>query len=165
MQKLAVTIEGRTFEIEIETRRDHSPTMVVKVDGEPVRVVLPELDGSTGDMEWIVIDDRPYEINFDRQQRRIRDHRGSYSVELRELDMPIGRPRLGSGPVKAPIPGQITRVMVQEGQRVEAGQPLLILEAMKMANEIRAPHAGVVKSVHVAPRDKVKRDTLLVEIE
>lgn len=53
------------------------------------------------------------------------------------------------GRVKSPIPGLVAHIRVQVGDRVEAGQPILVLEAMKMENEIRAPVKGVVTAVHV----------------
>ena len=58
--------------------------------------------------------------------------------------------RLGSGIVKAQIPGRVVRLWVAEGDTVEAGQRLLAIEAMKMENEVRAPHAGTVESIRVA---------------
>lgn len=63
------------------------------------------------------------------------------------------------------IPGAITAVRVQAGDRVTRGQSLLILEAMKMQNDITAPGPGTIKAVHVAPGDSVARGQLLVEFE
>lgn len=67
--------------------------------------------------------------------------------------------------VRAPMPGLVLDVMVHEGQSVQEGEGLLVLEAMKMENELRAPAAGVVQAIHVAPNDAVDKDALLVEIE
>jgi biotin carboxyl carrier protein len=67
--------------------------------------------------------------------------------------------------VKAPIPGQIAQVLVTAGQPVKAGQTLIILEAMKMRNEIRSQAAGTVSVVHVAAGQTIARGDLLVEIE
>ena len=58
--------------------------------------------------------------------------------------------RLGSGIVKAQIPGRVVRLWVAEGDTVELGQRLLAIEAMKMENEVRALHAGTVESITVA---------------
>jgi biotin carboxyl carrier protein len=66
--------------------------------------------------------------------------------------------------VKAPIPGQITRLLVTPGEMVQAGQPLLVLEAMKMQNEIFAQAAGVVQAVHVSAGKTVKRGDILLEL-
>ncbi|MBA1275864.1 acetyl/propionyl/methylcrotonyl-CoA carboxylase subunit alpha [Stutzerimonas azotifigens] len=69
------------------------------------------------------------------------------------------------GGLTAPMSGSIVRVLVEAGQRVEAGTALVVLEAMKMEHSIRAPAAGVVKQVHCAEGDMVAEGTALVEIE
>lgn len=165
MQKLLVTIEGVRFEVELDRLNPDDNQLTVKVNGEVVRVLHPKLDKPVEDLEWLVIDDRPYELSFDRSRRVIKDGRGSYPVEMRELSVVVERPSRTNGTVRSPIPGQIAEVMVSSGQPVETGQPLLILEAMKMANEIRAPHGGIIRTLNVAPGDKVTRDQILVEIE
>ena len=55
-----------------------------------------------------------------------------------------------SGDVKAPIPGRVLRILVKPGDAVEAGMPLVVLEAMKMENEVRAPRDGTIASIDVA---------------
>lgn len=67
--------------------------------------------------------------------------------------------------VHAPMPGLVLKVLVEEGQEVEAGTGLLVLEAMKMENELKAPAAGVVKAVHAQAGEPVDKDALLVELE
>lgn len=66
--------------------------------------------------------------------------------------------------VRAPMPGLVLNVMVQEGESVEAGDGLLVLEAMKMENELHAPAAGTIGAIHVAVNDAVDKDALLIEI-
>lgn len=68
------------------------------------------------------------------------------------------------GTVKAPMPGLVVRVEVEVGQRVEAGAGLVVVEAMKMENELRAPHAGVVETVHVAAGQTVEKGAPLVTL-
>lgn len=165
MQKLMVTIEGMHFEVELDRLNPEDTQLNVKVNGESVRVLHPKLDRPPEDLEWLVIDDRPYEIFFDRSQRVIKDGRGSYPVEMREMAVVVERPSRTNGTVRSPIPGQIAEVLVVVEQQVETGQPLLILEAMKMANEIRAPHGGIVRTINIHPGEKVTRDQVLLEIE
>jgi biotin carboxyl carrier protein len=62
----------------------------------------------------------------------------------------------GSDVVKAQIPGRVVRVWVTEGDAVEAGQRLLAIEAMKMENEVRAPHAGTIEQIQVAADSSVE---------
>lgn len=66
--------------------------------------------------------------------------------------------------VRAPMPGLILRIEVKTGQEITAGQPLLVIEAMKMENEIRAASAGVVKEILVQPQQAVERNDLMIKI-
>ena len=68
-------------------------------------------------------------------------------------------------PLVAPMPGLIVRVNVEVGDSVSAGQGLVVMEAMKMENELRAAGAGKVKSVHAKPGEAVNKGALLVELE
>ena len=67
--------------------------------------------------------------------------------------------------LKAAIPGAIERIDTPPGSKVNAGDTLLILEAMKMHNRIKAPMAGTVKAVYVAAGEKVVKGQILIEIE
>ncbi|RIK39109.1 MAG: hypothetical protein DCC55_19095 [Chloroflexi bacterium] len=71
----------------------------------------------------------------------------------------------GELPIKAPISGLIVKVLVEPGDTVEDGQPLVILEAMKMENEIRSLRSGVVKSVTIAAGKRVEQNEVLVVLE
>ncbi len=71
----------------------------------------------------------------------------------------------GEVPVIAPIPGLIVKVLVEEGEQVEDGQPLVILEAMKMENEIRAARDGIIKSVHAVAGQRVVQNGIMLVIE
>lgn len=67
--------------------------------------------------------------------------------------------------VKAAMPGKVVRLLTAPGAAVEAGQGLLILEAMKMQNELRSPRAGVVAAIRVAEGDTVSSGQVLVTLE
>jgi pyruvate carboxylase subunit B len=71
----------------------------------------------------------------------------------------------GPAPVVAPMPGLIVRVNAQVGDRVQPGQGLVVMEAMKMENELRAQTAGVVKTVLVTPGTVVEKGARLIELE
>ena len=68
------------------------------------------------------------------------------------------------GEIRALMPGRVTSILVKEADHVEVGSPLLILEAMKMQNEISSPIVGRVKSIGVREGETVKKDALLMEI-
>lgn len=76
-----------------------------------------------------------------------------------------GRPAGGGGgTVVAPMPGLVVRLEVREGQRVEAGAGLVVVEAMKMENELRAPRGGVVSAVHARVGQAVEKGAALVTL-
>jgi biotin carboxyl carrier protein len=66
--------------------------------------------------------------------------------------------------VEAVIPGTIQRIMVSEGEEVSPGTPMLILEAMKMRNEVVSPIQGIIRKIYVSEGDQVPKAQLLVEI-
>jgi biotin carboxyl carrier protein len=71
----------------------------------------------------------------------------------------------GEQKVSAPMPGRVVRVLVAAGDEVQARQPVVVVEAMKMENELRSPKAGRVKDVAVAPGASVEAGRVLVVIE
>ena len=80
------------------------------------------------------------------------------------VEKPASAPA-GATTVEAPMPGNIWKVLVKEGQAVKSGDVLLILEAMKMENEIMAPADGVVASIHVAEGAAVNGGDVLVSLK
>ena len=78
---------------------------------------------------------------------------------------PAPKGAAGAGtPVKAPLPGVVTKVLVQNGQAVKKGETVLVLEAMKMENNINAECDGAITGICVAPGDSVKEGTTLLTI-
>jgi pyruvate carboxylase subunit B len=75
------------------------------------------------------------------------------------------RPPEGELPIKAPIPGLVVKVQVAAGQQVAEGETLVILEAMKMENELRAPRAGVIHEVKTDPGAQVTLGQVLLTIK
>jgi biotin carboxyl carrier protein len=73
-------------------------------------------------------------------------------------------PQEGEYVLKAPMPGSIAAVLVEEGQRVQAGQILLILESMKMQNEMRTPHPGIITKMRVKENDVVEQKQVLLTV-
>jgi len=69
-----------------------------------------------------------------------------------------------AGKIKAHIPGLILKVHVSKGQKVQAGTPLLVLEAMKMQNDVRAHGPGTVAAVHVKDGDLVTKGQVMVDL-
>lgn len=77
-----------------------------------------------------------------------------------------GRPKPGGpGDVTTPVPGRVVKILVTEGTRVAAGDPMLVIEAMKMENRVTAPTDGTVKAIHVKEGDSVNSDETLIQLE
>jgi pyruvate carboxylase subunit B len=83
---------------------------------------------------------------------------------IRQLAGAAAKPP-GPSLLAAPMPGLVVRVLVESGAAVQPGQPLVVIEAMKMENELRAPSAGIVRTVHVGPGTAVEKGAPLVEVE
>ena len=165
--KYFVTIGTTTVEVEVDADR-------VLVGGEPVDVHLAPLPGTPlyhlllAGESWTVAA-QPLEgdgrwalgVVGERVEVAVRDER------TRETDAPEGGAAPATtGPVvvRAPMPGLVVRVEVADGQRVDAGAGLVVVEAMKMENELRAARAGVVQTVHVTAGQAVEKGVPLVTI-
>ena len=162
--KYHVAVGARTFEVEVSGA-------TVRIDGEaaevqsmavprtPMRRVV--IDGVAHTLA-VLPDEAGWEIEHlgTRWMVEVIDER---TRQLQELTGDGGASRKG-GVIKAPMPGLVLVVEVEEGQTVEQGQGIIVLEAMKMENEIKAAGAGVVKAIHVKPGQAVEKGVLLIEI-
>jgi pyruvate carboxylase subunit B len=102
------------------------------------------------------VDGWVFEVSVEDEARALLREKAGQGTE--------GAARRGSDIVHARIPGRVVRSWVEEGDTVEAGQRLLAIEAMKMENEVRAPHAGTVERVHVAVGSSVELNDELVTL-
>ena len=128
-----------------------SPVRMVKIGTNVYRVVAQKRQGRGRYTLWV--DGYRFETEaLDERTRAIRD-----------LSAASASP-VGPAPILAPMPGLIVRVNVRVGDTVEAGQGVVVMEAMKMENELRATAAGVVKSVEVAAGTAVGKGALLVAL-
>ena len=164
--KYFVTIESRTVEVEVDGSR-------VVVGGEPFEVHIAAVPGTPlyhlllGGESWTVATQAlegqgrwALGVVGERVEVQVVDERAQ---QIRRLTGTPGSPPVG-GTVRAPMPGLVVRVAVAVGQRVEAGAGLVVVEAMKMENELRAPHAGVVETVHVTPGTTVEKGAPIVTL-
>jgi biotin carboxyl carrier protein len=129
-----------------------SPVRMVKIGTHVYRVIAEKRKGRGAYTLWV--DGYRFETEaLDERTRAIRD-----------LSAARAGPT-GPAPILAPMPGLIVRVSVKAGDRVEAGQGIVVMEAMKMENELRATAAGTVRSVEVSPGTAVEKGALLVALE
>jgi biotin carboxyl carrier protein len=69
------------------------------------------------------------------------------------------------GNLTAPMPGKILNIMAKQGEKIEAGSPAVVLEAMKMENELKAPLTGIIKNINAEVGQSVEKNHLILEIE
>ena len=162
MRRIAVTLGGRIYTVELDQRHIASETPFVTVDGE--RVPLAPHRHPSGSFDLVVVEGRPVEALFDTGLKWVRSAAGYFPLEVRDLDSDGAAPASGDGRVKAPIPGLITRLFVECGTRVRAGQTIILVEAMKMENPIAAPHEGTVTKLLVAEGQRVTLGEVLAEV-
>ena len=119
----------------------------------------------------ILLDGRPYEARVERSGDLVIVSMRGRRFEVRISDPRRWQRRTASGPgagrqlVIAPMPGKIVRVLVKTGDSVEGGQGVVVMEAMKMQNELKAQRGGVVAAVQAAEGDAVSAGDTLVIIE
>jgi biotin carboxyl carrier protein len=162
------TLGERNYTVEIE-EVDKS-VYRVSVDGNEFMV-----DGKkTGHTNFsLIVDNRSFEIEVDHKadEYRVLVDGRSYRVNLmderrvRASGGPAGGALQGRQTVSVPMPGKVIAILVSEGDTVEKGQGLVIVEAMKMENEVRSPIAGEVKEIKVKQGDTVEGGAALLILE
>jgi 3-methylcrotonyl-CoA carboxylase alpha subunit len=133
--------ESRTYAVRV--RAQSGPDITLEIDGHVLRVTAMEAQPE----EWWA-------------------HVAGETLCLtRRSPLPLpGMSRASNDALTAPMPGQVVGMLVREGQTVAAGDPLMILEAMKMEHTIRAPHDGVVSAIHYQPGDQVRAAAVLLDV-
>jgi len=164
MAKLAVTIDDHTYDVELTLSPQCSDGCIVTVNGNRIPLIIPELGNPLREVEWLIVDGRPYELSYEENLQWIKAYSGLHRVRIHDHEVAVVPARSSDGRVKAPIPGLITRILASEGEQVKADQPLLVLEAMKMENEIRAPLDGRIESLAVIMGQTVAQNDVLVRI-
>lgn len=146
----------------------------VTIDGERVVARIEDLPGTP--LQLLTVGEQQDKLYARRGSDRanVEISLGGYRFALEALDERSkvirelsGASSKAKGPahLTAPMPGLIVRVAVKEGDQVRAGQGLVVMEAMKMENELRASTDGVVKRVVAAPGTAVEKGALLLELE
>lgn len=166
IMKLVYTHNAKTHTLDVERAGDD---FEIEINGERARVKLisfapPRItfayDGKTfsarvasdGKKRWVHVDGATYVLE-----------RGDSRTQ--RAQSPGAREETGSGIVVAPMPGQVREVLVNEGDAVGEGQPLVLLEAMKMELKVSAPRDGIVSKIFVMQGQSVERGQVLGEIK
>jgi pyruvate carboxylase subunit B len=144
----------------------------VTVDGTPFDVDFEHLEG--GPIRSLIIDGRSHRLSASRGGREqwglhLRGRRLTASVvdertrAIREMTG-TGTGPSGPRPIVAPMPGMVVRIEVKEGDVVKPGQGIVIVEAMKMENELTAEGEAVVTRIHASEGQAVEKDQVLVDL-
>jgi len=165
-------IDGKRCKVEVHPADSDSASsealngeLECVVDG---RTLLVNVQSIKPGVLSLLVGGRQYRCILDGASVLVDGQRSAFEVaDPRSL-----RTRLGAGAdqegarsVKAPMPGRVVRVLVKVGDEVDAQQGLVVIEAMKMQNELKAPKAGKVIRVAVAEGDAVQAGGLLVVVE
>ncbi len=158
-------VEGRTLRIEV---RRANGRFAVTLGGRAMDIDFV----ATGHrFASLLLDGRSYDVGVEPREGGYAVHLPGDTLEVLIQDASRGAPAplhdAPPGPAKvlAPMPGKIVRVLVAVEQEVAAGQGLVVIEAMKMENELRAPRAGRVRDVKAAEGQAVETGALLVVLE
>jgi pyruvate carboxylase subunit B len=164
--KYVVQVDGQTIDVEVDGER-------VTVGGQTHHATLGAITGTP--LRQLMVDGRPVTLSVESLGRgRWALTRGGDRLEVEVLDerthhirslTGAGDHRKSLDVLKAPMPGLVVRISVKAGDAVATGTGLVVLEAMKMENELKAPSAAVVKSIRVAPGEAVEKGQVLLEFE
>lgn len=159
------TVNDKIYEIEVNSQREitvdgaRRAVDLLQVSGQPLYSLIVDghsyeayVHANEAGLE-VVLEGRLYQVALeDERDRRLRQ--ASSSLEVRRDDLHL----------RAPMPGLVVAVPVEEGQEVAKGDDLVMLESMKMQNELKAPRPGTVKQVRVRPGDRVEQDQVLLTL-
>jgi biotin carboxyl carrier protein len=168
-QGFKIRVGEREHEVEVTTEADGSGRRRVTVDGVAYELadagghaVRVTTEGAKQIEVTLTNDARPSEAWVAGSRARIE----VLTEQEARLAAALGKSSSGSGSgsLTAPMPGRVVKVLVQEGVAIERGAPAIIVEAMKMENELHAPASGVVQRVAVREGDTVDAGQILCEI-
>jgi biotin carboxyl carrier protein len=164
--KYISTVNGNEYLIEIIDERHitvNGQTLTVdfnSVSGQPVYSLL--VDGVSveafvypGEEKWeVLLMGRQFQVMVeDERDKRLRAAAGGSVSETGEYHL------------KAPMPGMVVSILVEEGQKIEKGQVMLILESMKMQNELKSPRAGTIGRLRVKAGESVEQRQTLLSVQ
>ena len=160
-----VTLDARTFEVELGPEGP-------RIDGRAVDADLAHVEGT--DLRSLLLDGESYRLLARKQggglwevhlrgRKIVAEAVDERTRTIRDMTGAVGG-HTGPQPIRAPMPGLVVKLEVEEGDTVEAGQGVVIVEAMKMENELKAEASGVVSRIHVAAGEAVEQDQILIDL-
>jgi biotin carboxyl carrier protein len=146
---LTVSVDDVIYEVDIVKVRSHEFSILHK--GKSINIEVVESNES--------------------KHYNVRNSHARYEIEVIDNEARYRQNRMQSGPIqgdntiRSPMPGKVVKVYVKPGDHVEAGQPLIVLSAMKMESEFKAGTRGIVREVPVKEGDTVDNNQLMVVID
>jgi biotin carboxyl carrier protein len=144
--EIVTEIDGRTIKLDAY---DHRGVVHLNLDGKSVELWI---DGNAPEF-GVVSADKRFHVQVENE--RTRALAGSSGKTKGVADKLI----------TSPMPGRVLKVLVAEGDEIQAGKPLVVVEAMKMENELAATHDGKIKKVYVTAGTAVEGGAKLIELE
>lgn len=157
-------LDEREFRLNLEEKTENN--ILVSLGKRKYQVSAEFL---SSDEILLSIDGKIYEIiiNSNSLHYSISVNGKFFKIErksaLRTLEEKVGKPQKQD--IKTSMPGRVVKLFVKEGEKVKKGQPILVLEAMKMQNEIKSPQSGVITRISPKAGDSVETGSLLFSVE
>ena len=160
-----VTVNGRDYRVELDQREGGA--WIGRVNGEEIAVNSAH---TASGVLSLLIGGQSYQVVANSAQQQVAIGGARYAVEVRDprsWKTRRARARADEGPRKlvAPMPGKVVRVIAQPGTQVEQGSGVIVIEAMKMQNELKSPKKGTVAKVLVTEGAAVNPGDVLAVIE
>ncbi|REJ80599.1 MAG: acetyl-CoA carboxylase biotin carboxyl carrier protein subunit [Bacteroidetes bacterium] len=161
-----VKVNNQNFEVEVEAAgkkvngEDFNPDILEYKEGKfhvlhKGRSFNAEIISSDLQAKTFVI-----RVNNNVYELSVKD---KYDLLLKEMGIDVNAGKKVND-IKAPMPGLVLSVMVEDGQQIAKGDALLVLEAMKMENVLKSPSDGIIKKIQVSKGDKVEKNQVMIVI-
>ena len=162
------TIEYQGQEHEVEVVKNGPEHWLVSIDGKPKQDMTVKAGGSG---EWIIMTESGTTLRLGASvegEQVFVQHKG-WGIPMRAEDARKANFGLskaeGAGRVQTQMPGAVVKILVAAGDAVKKGQPVVVVEAMKMENEFKAPHDGIVSNILVDEGQTVDAGAVLLMVE
>lgn len=160
-------IQGRSFNITDDENK-------IFIDNKPVKADILEykkgkfhilIDNHSYSAEVLMADKETKTCIIKIGHSTLTVHlKDKYDILLQEIGLDIVAGKKVND-IKAPMPGMVLHVMVENGQKIKKGDAIVVLEAMKMENILKSPTDGVIKKIHVSMGDKVEKNQVMVNLD
>lgn len=167
--KYSVSVDDKKYELEISK---NSKSLEIRLNGRSIKVDNQQI--AIGRLAMILQDNKPFEFELTRENGTYDCWLNSRKAHCEVIDektaafaklMGVSAGARKADVLKAPMPGLVLRIEVEKGQKVSKGDALVVVEAMKMENELKASRACMIKDIRVSQGQAVDKNQVLIEFE